>query len=100
MPDYGYKEIDYHQRVVIANLVRRFEEIEAYINQEVPEGRRRSLAITKLEEAAMWAAKAVSKPEPNTRGAVETAIDLSKGDKNKPWGGKQGKLIAKWNSVQ
>ena len=64
MSDYGYKEVGYSQRVVLENLVRRFESLEAYINKEVPEGRRRSLVITKLEEAAMWAAKAVSKPEP------------------------------------
>ena len=61
MPDYGYKEVGSLQKLVLEGLNEKFKELEQYIENNVPIGRRRSLSITKIEEAAMWAAKAVSK---------------------------------------
>lgn len=44
-----------------ALLRNGFDSLEDFINQCVPPGRERSLAITKLEECAMWANKGVSR---------------------------------------
>lgn len=42
----------------VAEVKRLTEELIKYIEANVPEGRRRSLALTNYEQAAMWAVKA------------------------------------------
>jgi hypothetical protein len=43
---------------VVAEIKRRTEELIEYIEQNVPSNRRRSIALTNYEQAAMWAVKA------------------------------------------
>lgn len=43
------------------NLVRQnFTALYDYLDGEIPSGREKSLYITKLEEACMWAVKAIA----------------------------------------
>jgi hypothetical protein len=44
--------------VRVDEIKRRTEELIQYIVENVPDGRRRSLALTDYEQAAMWAVKA------------------------------------------
>jgi hypothetical protein len=44
---------------VVDEIKARTDEVMAYIRDNVPEGRRRSLALTNYEQAAMWAVKSV-----------------------------------------
>lgn len=43
---------------VVAEIKRRTEELMAYLRENVPNNRERSIAITNYEQAAMWAVKA------------------------------------------
>lgn len=43
---------------VVAGIKSRTEELIQFIEANVPDGRRRSIALTNLEQAAMWAVKA------------------------------------------
>lgn len=43
----------------VDEIKRRTDELIEYIRSNVPEGRRRSIAITEFEGAAMWAVKSV-----------------------------------------
>ena len=43
---------------IVAGIKSRTEELMAYLRDNVPENRERSLAITNYEQAAMWAVKA------------------------------------------
>ena len=43
---------------VIAGIKERALALDEYIQENVLVGRRRSIALTKLEEASMWAVKA------------------------------------------
>lgn len=43
---------------VVAEIKRRTEELMAYLRDNVPNNRERSIAITNYEQAAMWAVKA------------------------------------------
>lgn len=42
----------------VNEIKRRTEELIQYITENVPDGRRRSIALTNYEQAAMWAVKA------------------------------------------
>ena len=64
MSDYKYSKVTAEQGDTLLHLAIKFEALERYITSVVPVGRRRSLAIARLEEAAMWASKATAKPEP------------------------------------
>ena len=66
MPDYQYTKVNDRQKFDLAHLAKMFQEIEIFIEHHAEPGRRRSIAITNLEQAAMWAAKAIAKPEPGT----------------------------------
>lgn len=50
-----------YQMQMLLGLDKEIRLVEAYIN-ELPASREKSLALTKLEEAQMWAAKAIQKP--------------------------------------
>lgn len=88
MPDYGYSKVTDDQNATLKNLAMKFAVLESYITSVVPAGRRRSLAITSLEEAAMWASKAISKPEPvkNELPRIPAQIDA-------PWPDSFGKTF-------
>lgn len=43
---------------VVAGIKARTEELLAYLRDNVPNNRERSIAITNFEQAAMWAVKA------------------------------------------
>lgn len=43
---------------VVAGVKARTEELMAYVRENVPANRERSIAITNYEQAAMWAVKA------------------------------------------
>ena len=43
---------------VVDEIKRRTDELVAYIEENVPSNRQRSVAITNYEQAAMWAVKA------------------------------------------
>ena len=42
----------------VAEIKRRTEELMAFLRENVPDNRCRSIAITNYEQAAMWAVKA------------------------------------------
>jgi hypothetical protein len=54
----------------ITHLRAAFSAVKAEIEAQCPESRQRSVAITELETAAMWAIKAVVFNDPNS--VVET----------------------------
>jgi hypothetical protein len=43
---------------VVATIKEKTDEVMQFIDQNVPAGRERSIAITNYEQAAMWAVKA------------------------------------------
>lgn len=43
---------------VVTGIKSRTEDLMKYLRENVPESRERSIAITNLEQAAMWAVKA------------------------------------------
>jgi len=43
---------------VVAEIKRRTEDLLRYIEENVPNNRQRSIALTNYEQAAMWAVKA------------------------------------------
>lgn len=45
---------------VITGIKERANELGEFINDSVLAGRRKSIALTKLEEASMWAVKAAA----------------------------------------
>lgn len=61
IPTFGYVSVTPEQRDVLNELDAHFSSLEARIKKHVPAGRKQSLALTNLEQAAMWAAKAVAK---------------------------------------
>lgn len=49
-------------------------ELARFINEHVPDGREKSLAITKLEEAMFWANAAIARPRLEQQAADVRAI--------------------------
>lgn len=43
---------------VVAEIKAKTEDLMAYLRENVPENRHRSIALTNYEQAAMWAVKA------------------------------------------
>lgn len=59
---FGYVKYLPHQSVLtIEDLRVMFENLYSFIVTDVPSSRERSLALTKLEEAAMWVNKGLSR---------------------------------------
>lgn len=61
---FGYHKADDKTGPAHQNVRGAFIEFSKYLNEQVPDGRSKSLAFTKLEEAAMWANKAVAEQAP------------------------------------
>lgn len=59
MPNYQFREADGEQRIKMQTIRDTFEKLEAVIKLNTSPSREQSTAITRLEEAAMWAIKAV-----------------------------------------
>lgn len=57
---FEYKGIDEGQRADIEDIKNWASDLLASIENNCPDGRRKSLAITKLEECIMWASKSIS----------------------------------------
>ena len=53
LPDFNPSGSD-----VVDEIKQRTEELIKYIQENVPENRQRSIALTNYEQAAMWAVKA------------------------------------------
>ena len=62
--DYMKYRVEYHHknsvRISKDTLQSKFEDLKNYISIHCPESKERSMALMKLEEAAMWADKSVS----------------------------------------
>lgn len=58
------KELTEEQLDRVNHIKKNFTELYNWINACIPEGREKDLYTTKLEEACMWAVKAVSNYEP------------------------------------
>ena len=54
-------EVNEEKKEKIAEVRESFYLFLASIKEDIPEGREKSLTITKLEEACMWAIKGISK---------------------------------------
>lgn len=57
------KELSDSQRDRIDTVRSNFTQLFDYLDSEIPNGREKSLYITKMEEACMWAVKAISLDE-------------------------------------
>lgn len=57
---FAHVELSQHQKDQITSARMLFDTVYSAIC-EIPEGRERSIAITKLEETAMWVNKAISR---------------------------------------
>jgi len=53
LPDFNPSGSD-----VVAEIKAKTEDLMAYLRENVPENRHRSIALTNYEQAAMWAVKA------------------------------------------
>lgn len=58
------KALTNEQKDKIDLIRQNFTQLYDYLDGEIPYGREKSLYTTKLEEACMWAVKAVSNYEP------------------------------------
>jgi len=56
---YAYHQPSEEGKVKINRLRELYSEVERTINEVCPNSRQKAIAITKNEEAAMWAIKAV-----------------------------------------
>jgi hypothetical protein len=53
-------EDEQRQMIELDALAKDFEEFFAHLEHRLPDGREKSLVITKLQEAAMWAQVALT----------------------------------------
>ena len=58
------KQLTEKQKDSIQLIRQNFTQLYDYLDSEIPTSREKSLYTTKLEEACMWAVKAVSAYEP------------------------------------
>lgn len=71
MSRFDYVKYDDKAFVDQAMLKGMFEGLEAEIDSTLPDGRAKSLAMTKLEEAYMWCGKAIRDYQIARHGAAE-----------------------------
>jgi hypothetical protein len=73
---FGHTQVTEEQDAALARLEGFFAAVEAQIKILCPDGRRKSLALTKLEEASMWANKAVAKDAPPEQAKIDFGAGL------------------------
>lgn len=60
MPNFQYVQPNEYQKALMQKFRDRFENLAVEIENNVEESRGRSVAITKLEEAAFWLNKGIT----------------------------------------
>ena len=55
----NYRKLSEEEKILLSDLKREAGIMEAYLEM-VPDGREKSTAMTKLEEAVMWAVKGIT----------------------------------------
>ena len=57
---FSSREVDVAQQYNMARVRDEFAELAQNLNRVLPEGRAKSMALTELETAAMWAQKSIA----------------------------------------
>lgn len=57
---HSWRSPDDEARVILHDLRQRFLDLSIYLDVKLPPSRERSLAMTKLDEARMWASNAAT----------------------------------------
>lgn len=70
------KQLSDEQKDRIDTIRRNFTQLYDYLDSEIPSGREKSLYATKMEEACMWAIKAVSREPINFDEFVPTSEQI------------------------
>ena len=70
------KELTEKQKDSIQLIRQNFTQLYDYLDSEIPAGREKSLYTTKMEEACMWAIKAVSREPMNFDEFVPTTEQI------------------------
>ena len=70
------KELTDKQKDSIQLIRQNFTQLYDYLDSEIPAGREKSLYTTKMEEACMWAIKAVSTEPVNFEEFVPTTEQI------------------------
>lgn len=70
------KELTDKQKDSIQLIRQNFTQLYDYLDSEIPAGREKSLYTTKMEEACMWAIKAVSTEPVNFEEFVPTSDQI------------------------
>ena len=58
MADLTAREFNPSNDEVVDNIKRMVNELAEYVQENVPDNRRRSIALTNFEQGSMWAVKA------------------------------------------
>jgi hypothetical protein len=68
-----FDHVKYDDKSFVAQkmLKTMFEDLEAEINECIPDGRGKALALTKLEEAYMWCGKGIRDDQIARNGSAE-----------------------------
>ena len=70
------KQLSDEQKDRIDTIRSNFTQLYDYLDSEIPSGREKSLYATKMEEACMWAIKAVSREPINFDEFVPTSEQI------------------------
>lgn len=68
---FSYIKYNQHHTMLSESFKRKFEEVETLIDVKIDDGRAKSLALTKLEEAYMWIGKAIRDMQIKEEGKYE-----------------------------
>lgn len=58
---FGSTALDDEQRVKVEVIYREFVKLAEYVDELVPEGRSKSIVLTNLQQAKMWAVNGIAK---------------------------------------
>lgn len=71
MSRFDYVKYDESAAAKQAELKAKFQELEATVEKSIPNGRPKSLILTKLEEAYMWVGKGIRDEQVNSGSATK-----------------------------